>query len=206
LRAGEFLVQFSRVSGFCAAGVVLAYAVLAPAGTVGFRNAAGFHATMPAGSSVVQLKPSGAMLSVLGLIECPEIEGLQQVSQGVRAKVVTAQGVTLHQFPQHFSFRITASLRKLILDAPDHSLITTDDPQALLLKLRFRLKIYDGLDVHEVVPDSITMIGVPAEIASDERIFRVNFDVGQIPVTDRVILQVTSPEGEDITHFSFGLL
>jgi hypothetical protein len=146
------------------------------------------------------------MLSLLGLIECPEIEGLQQISQGVRAKIVTAHGVALQQFPQHFSFRITASLRKLILDAPDHSLITTDDPQDLLLKLRFRLKIYDGLNVHEVVPDSVTVIGVPAEIASDERVFRVSFDVGQIPVTDRVILEVSSPEGENITHFPFGLL
>jgi hypothetical protein len=199
-------VHPSRVSGFCAAVVVLACAVLASAGTAGFRNAPGFHATMPAGSSVVQLRPSGAMLSLLGLIECPEIEGLQQISQGVRAKIVTPHGVALQQFPQHFSFRITASLRKLILDAPDHSLITTDDPQDLLLKLKFRLKIYDGLDVHEVVPDSVTGLGVPAEIASDERIFRVSFDVGQIPVTDRVILEVTSPEGEDITHFPFGLL
>ena len=199
-------MQPSRVSGFCAVAAVLAWAVLAPAGTVGFRNAPGFHATMPAGSSVVQLKPSGAMLSVLGLIECPEIEGLQQVSQGLRAKVVTPHGVALQQFPQHFSFRITASLRKLIMDGPENTLTTADDPQAFLLKLRFRLKIYDGLDMREVGPDSVTMIGVPAEIASDERIFRVSFDVGQIPVTDRVILAITSPEGEDVTHFPFGLL
>ena len=199
-------MQPSRVSGFCAAAVVLASAVLAPAGRVSFRNAAGFHATMPAGASVIQLQPSGATLSVMGLIECPEIEGLQQVSQGLRAKVVTPRGVALEQFPQHFSFRITVSLRKLILEAPDHTLTTADDPQSFLLKLGFRLKVYDGLDVHQVSPDSVTVIGVPAEIASDERVFRVSFDVGQIPVTDRVILQITSPDGEDVTHLPFELL
>jgi hypothetical protein len=50
------------------------------------------------------------------------------------------------------------------------------------------------------------MIGVPAEIESDERVFRVSFDVGEVPVTDRMVLEVTTPEGEDLTHFPFGLL
>jgi hypothetical protein len=199
-------VKASRVPGCCAALVVLVCAALAPAGTVSFRTAAGFHATMPAGTTVVQLKPSGATLSLMGLVECPEIEGLQQVSQGLRAKVVSSRGVTLQRFPQHFSFRITASLRKLLLEGPDHSLTTGDDPQAFLLKLGFRLRVYDGLDMHEVVPDRVTLIGVPAEIAYDERVFRVSFDVGQLPVTDRVILEVTSPEGEGLTHFAFSLL
>lgn len=199
-------MQAYRVLGFCAAGMVLAYAVLAPAGTVGLRNAPGFHATTPAGTSVVQLKPSGATLSLMGLIECPEIEGVQRVSEGLQAKVITPGGVALQQFPQRFSFRITASLRKLLVGAPDHVLTTSDEPQAFLLKLGFRLKVYDGLEMHEVAPDSVTSIGVPAEIAYDERVFRVSFDVGRIPVTDRVILEVISPEGEGVTHFSFALL
>lgn len=205
-RPGVSLVKSFRVPAFCAALVVLVCAVLAPAGTVSFRNVAGFHATMPAGTTLVQLKPSGATLSLMGLIECPEIEGLQQVSQGLRAKVVSSRGVAVQQFPQHFSFRITASLRKLLIGAPNQILTTGDDPEAFMLKLGFRLKVYDGLDMHEVVPDRVTLIGVPAEIAYDERVFRVSFDVGQLPVTDRVILEVTSPEGEGLTHFAFSLL
>jgi hypothetical protein len=166
----------------------------------------GFHATMPAGYSVVQLKPSGAILSLLGLIECPEVEGLQQISQGLNAKVMSPQGEVLKQFPQHFSFRITASLRKTLIDGPDRIVTTEEEPKQLLLKLGFRLKIYDGLDMHEIGPESVTMIGVPADIAYDERVFRVSFDVGELPVTDRMILEVTSPEGEGLTHFPFGLL
>lgn len=161
---------------------------------------------MPVGFEVVQLKPSGATLSLMGLIECSEIEGLQQVSQGLRAKVVSTSGATLQQFPRHFSFRVTASLRKMFIDGPDHSLTVVEDPQDLLLKLGFRLKVYDGLDMHEVAPESVTMIGVPADIASDERVFRVSFDVGDVPVTDRMVLEVITPEGEDLTHFPFELL
>jgi hypothetical protein len=193
-------------TGFGIAAIVLVSAVITPAGTVSFRTMPGFHATMPAGYTVVQLKPSGAMLSLLGLIECPEVEGMQQISQGLNAKVMSPQGEVLKQFPQHFSFRITASLRKTLIDGPDRTLTTEEEPKQLLLKLGFRLKIYDGLDMHEIGPESVTMIGVPADIAYDERVFRVSFDVGELPVTDRVILEVTSPEGEGLTHFPFGLL
>jgi hypothetical protein len=199
-------VKISRATGLGLAAIMVACAVLAPAGTVSFRTVPGFHSTMPAGYTVVQLKPSGAMLSLMGLIECSEIEGLQQVSQGLHAKVVSTRGVALRQFPRHFSFRITASLRKMFIDGPDRSLTTAEDPKDLLLKLGFRLKVYDGLDMHEVAPGSVTMIGVPGEIAYDERIFRVSFDVGEVPVTDRVILEVTTPEGEGLTRFPFELL
>ncbi len=161
---------------------------------------------MPAGYTLVQLQPSGATLSLMALIECPEIEGLQQVSQGLQSKLVSASGVVLKEFPRHFSFRVTASLRKMFIEAPERSLAAADDPRDLLLKLGFRLKIYDGLDVHEMLPESVTLIGVPAEMAYDERVFRVSFDIGRAPVTDRMILQVTSPEGEDLTRFPFVLL
>jgi hypothetical protein len=186
--------------------MVMACALLAASGKVSFRTVPGFHSTMPAGYAVVQLKPSGAMLSLMGLIECSEIEGLQQVSQGLQSKVVSTNGVTLRQFPRRFSFRVTASLRKMLIDGPDRTLTVAEDPRDLLLKLGFRLKVYDGLDMHEIAPDSVTMIGVPAEIAYDERVFRVSFDVGEVPVTDRMVLEVTTPEGEGLTHFSFGLL
>ncbi|HKF21631.1 MAG TPA: hypothetical protein VKE93_08685 [Candidatus Angelobacter sp.] len=199
-------MRLSRAVAFGAATMMMASVLLASPGAVSFRTVPGFHSTMPAGFAVVQLKPSGAMLSLMGLIECSEIEGLQQVSQGLHAKVVSARGIPLQQFPRHFSFRVTASLRKMFIDGPDRSLTVAEDPRDLLLKLGFRLKVYDGLDMHEVTPDSVTMIGVPAEIESDERVFRVSFDVGEVPVTDRMILEVTTPEGEDLTHFPFGLL
>src|SRR5215470_13486972 len=71
-----------------------------------------FHANTPAGYDVLLIEPSGATISFLGLIECPDLEGAQQVSHGTHAKIVNADGKTLVHFPSHFSFRITASLRK----------------------------------------------------------------------------------------------
>jgi hypothetical protein len=187
-----------------AAAVAFAMAALPGAGQ--WQTGANFQSAMPAGYAVVRLEPSGAQVSVLGLIECPEVQGARHVSEGVNAKIVTADGVTLKQFPSHFHFRITATLRKILIDGPSDTLMTTEDPQQFLLKLGFKLKIYHGLERREVFPQSIEMIGVPTEIAYDERVFRVSFELENIPVTDRMVLLVLSPEDEPLTHFSFGLL
>jgi hypothetical protein len=161
---------------------------------------------MPLGYTVIKLKPSGAVVSIVGLIECPEIEGAQQLSEGLRATIVSPDGVPLKHFPRIVSFRITTSLRKTFLDAPEASLDTEETPQQFLLKLGFRLKIYNGLHAREVQPTSVTNIGVPDAIASDERVFRITFDLGEALVTDRLILETLSPEGKTFTHFAFKLL
>lgn len=165
-----------------------------------------FRSITPTGYEVIALQPSGATVSLLALVDCPEIQGAQQVSQGEHAKIVSAGGATLTRFPRHFSFRVTATLRKTVVDAPSSSLTTPDDPRQFLLKLGFRLKGYNGLSVQEMAPDSVEMIGVPADVASDERVFRVNFDVGERPVTDRFVLEVFSPQGERMARFHFELL
>jgi hypothetical protein len=188
------------------AGAVLLSVLWAAGGTARSRIGPGLHGAMPAGYKVITLKPSGATLSLIGLIECPELEGAQQFSQGLNATIVSAQGVTLRQFPQTFSFRVTASLRKTLIESPDETFVTREDPQQFLMKLWFRLKAYDGLEMHEVQPQAVTMIGVPADIPYDERVYRLAFDVGKVPVTDRFVLEVLSPEGEPLTHFSLALL
>ena len=170
------------------------------------RDTTSLRSTMPVGFAVVQLRPSGATLSIMGLVECQEMEGLHQVAQGVHARIITAQGEALREFPRHFSFRVTATLRKTLIDGPDRKVTTSEAPLELLLKLGFRLRLYDGLEMQEIEPSSVALIGVPADVNYDERVFRVSFDVGSIPVTDRMILQVLSPEGEELTHFPFGLL
>ena len=200
-----------RYAGVCcliglATWSAVALAFVAPQGSVTFRSGPGFHATMPSGYNIVQLRPSGTIVELIGMFECPEIEGMQQVSEGLNARVVSRQGVTLNHFPRHFGFRVTATLRKPIPATPEQIVNTDQDPQEFLLSLGFRLKIYDGLEMQEIAPESVTIIGVPPDIAYDERIFRVQFSVGNLPVTDRVILEALSPEGESISHFAFTML
>jgi len=156
---------------------------------------------------VLLLKPTNAEVSLLGLVECPELEGAQHVSEGTNARVVSADGTPLTHFPHNFSFRITASLRKTVLSTPTGEVTSNDSPEDFLLKLKFGLKVFNGLNVHEIQPESVEMIGVPADLPYDERIYRVTFNIlNDVPVTDRMVLEVMSSENDRLTRFHFDLL
>jgi hypothetical protein len=162
--------------------------------------------TIPAGYKVIQLEPSGTRVSLLALIECPQIKGARHVSQGLNSRIVLPDGSKLQRFPRNFSFRVTASLRRTVLDPPSSSVAFPSDPENLLLNLKFKLRDYDALVSKEIDPASVRMIGVPADVPYDERVFRVNFDIGNRPVTDRLVLEVYSPDGNEIGKFAFLLL
>ena len=172
----------------------------------GQKGGAGMHSTMPAGYDVVVLKPAGANLSLMGLIECPELEGAQRVSKGFHEKLVSAEGGTISHFPQRFSFRITASLRRIIMEGPATSVNVGSEPHQLLLNLKFRIRAYHGLEVRELVPESVEMIGMPADVPYDERIYRINLSNVDLPITDRLVVEIFSPHGELLTHFPFSPL
>src|SRR4029077_13483792 len=179
--------------------------IAAGAGT-DFKSGPGLHSAMPAGYDVVMLKPSGVNLSLMGLIECPELEGAQHVFEGIKSRLVSADGERVMKFPHHFSFRITASLKKIVLDGPVSVVNVPDDPQELLLKLRFRIKAYNGLEMQEIAPESIDLIGMPADVPYDERVYRVAVKIGDTPITDRFVIEILSPQGELLTHFPFSVL
>ena len=185
--------------------IVVSCSLVAAAGTL-LKSGPGLHSAMPAGYDVIVLKPSGANLSLMGLIECPELEGARHVAAGLHSRIVAADGAHIEKFPHHFSFRITASLRKTVLSGPSGEITSTETPQDFLLKLKFNLKAYDGLAVHQIEPESVQMIGVPADIAYDERVYRVSFSIDKMPVTDRFVLEVLSPNDDRLTRFHFDLL
>ncbi len=166
----------------------------------------GLRSNMPAGYDVMLLKPSKATLSLIGLIECPELEGAQHVAEGLHGKLVSTDGNTIKEFPQNFSFRITASLKKVFLDPPVNSVELPDDPQELLLKLKFRILAYHALEVQEIVPQSIEMIGMPSDVTYDERVYRINVHAANLPITDRLVVEIFSPQGQLLTHFPFSVL
>jgi hypothetical protein len=185
--------------------ILAAFGLAAMAGNAP-RGGNGLHPNIPAGYDVVVLKPSGASLSLIGLIECPVLEGAQIVSQGSNKKLVSADGDTIRHFPQRFSFRITASLRKMLIDRPVQPVDVSNEPQELLLNLKFRIRAYNALEVHEIVPESVEMIGMPADVPYDERFYRINLNNVDLPITARLVVEILTPQGELITHFPFSPL
>jgi len=170
------------------------------------QSAYPFHSPAPAGYQVIMLLPWHSQVSILGLVECREIEGLQRISRGNKAFLISPDGARVEEYPREFNFRVTATLRKTLLDPPSESVTTTFIPQQFLMKLRYKLKVYRGLERRVLFPQSVKIIGVPADLPYDERVYRVKFDVDNLAVTDRMVLEVLSPQDELLTHFSFGLL
>jgi hypothetical protein len=185
--------------------IVAGFALVAAA-TSTPKQTSGLRSNMPAGYDVMVLMPSKAILSLIGLIECPELEGAQHVAEGSHKRLVSSEGETIKEFPQRFSFRITASLRKVFMEEPKISVDVADDPQQLLLKLKFRIRAYNGLDVREIEPQSFEMIGMPADVPYDERVYRINIDAGNLPITDRLVVEIYSPQDKLLTHFPFSPL
>src|SRR5215471_9965928 len=157
----------------CSFASALVIAICAMAASNSLHPPPALHASIPAGYDILRVQPAGAVISFLGLVECPELEGAQQITEGANARIVNADGTRLTHFPTSFSFRITASLRKTVLAEPTDSFNSSEEPEQLLLKLRFRFKTYHGLDVREIQPESVQIIGIPSDVASDERIYRV---------------------------------
>ena len=127
--------------GFYAALLALVFVLLPVLAWPGSLDPnGGMRAATPAGYKVIQLQPSGAVVSLLVLIECPQIKGAHRISRGLNSRVVLADGTRLRRFPRRFSFRITASLRKMIVEAPSLSLNYGRNPQDMLLGLKFKLR------------------------------------------------------------------
>ncbi len=57
-----------------------------------------------------------------------------------------------------------------------------------------------------IQPVLVRQIGMPADVPYDERVYRIAFDTGNIPVDARLVLEVFSPKGELLTKFHFELL
>jgi hypothetical protein len=64
------------------------------------------------------------------------------------------------------------------------------------------VSIFHGIDKRDVEPDSVEEIGMPQDVSYDERVYRIGFDIGRtVPVDDRIVLEVLSPEGERMGRF-----
>jgi hypothetical protein len=92
----------------------------------------------------------------------------------------------------------------MAFDKPDP--IAGDDVNAWLKSLSFRLKIFNGLQSREVEPSSIQHLGMPVDVPYDERIYQISFDLDDVPPTDRLVLEIFSPDGTRVSRFHLELL
>lgn len=190
-------IAFLVVALFCLA--VAASAQIVPLYAV--------HGRIPLGIESFRLEPAGSSFYLLASVENPEFDGLyRRGDRNQHARLFDANDKPVLFYPSRLQFRLTASSReKLVDDHPfdTHTRISLND---LITKLQFRVKVFHALEYRYIKPTYIENVGVPKDVPYNERIYRIGFDLGKIPIDDRVVMEVISPTGERLCKFHLDLL
>ncbi len=161
-----------------------------------------FHALVPLGVEGFTLGSPDRKFYLMALAEDPSFEGMHQKHVDSRRVLLDANGRQVTYFPRKLSFRVTATTWADKLESIDYfQLHAPADTNSFLLGLRFRLRIFRGLKARTLSASSVDLIGMPADISYEERIYRVTFDIGHVPVEDRIVLEVLSPSGDRLCKF-----
>lgn len=166
-----------------------------------------FSAPVALGADAYILHPLDRKFYLLACLDDGRFNRLQVSRIRSSQFVIDAGGHLWRNFPDELSFRVTATaiddlLRNLDMD----ELTEPGDLNSFLLGLRFRLKIYRGLAVRILQPSSVRNIGMPGDEPSEERVYKVAFETSDIPVDDRIVLEVLSPGGQLLSRFHLELL
>ncbi len=164
-----------------------------------------YHSLVPLGSEAFSLPPGKTVLTILASAENPQFAGWRSELYQQHRSLVDAAGRPVRYYPDHVDFRVTLSTRAHMIGDEPFPINTGMPLNDYLQKVSFRMKVFHGLRQRIVPAASVAMIGVPADIPSEERIYRVSFDLGEISMRDRIVLEVLSPTGERLCKFHLDL-
>ncbi len=168
-----------------------------------------YHSQIPLGAERIELRPSKRSLYLLATAESPYFEGWHGPEEG--RLLFTSNGSKVQAYPQQIRFRLTATAMRpdmLTLDDSYGTLSMSDSAvNEYLLNLRFGMIIFHGLEQESLPPQYVRLIGMPAEIVYDERIFDIGFELPhQVSIYDRIVLEVLSSTGYRVCKFHLDLL
>jgi hypothetical protein len=154
----------------------------------------------------VKLSKTGETLNFLATWIAPELKNLERVSDGGRSYVRTIDGQRVGQYPEKLTLRISVGNKTRVEGTKPLELDTAYSAQELAKNLHFRLRVYDGLEYRQIEPASAKIIGVPADVPYDERIYLVEFLLDKVPVDNRLMIEVLDPKDTRVTRFSISML
>jgi len=166
-----------------------------------------YHSRIPLGVESFRLVPSGERFHVMASVESPAFEGWRHVTEDGHSLLFASNGKPVRYYPDYLQFRVTASAHDPVLeDHPTNAASSDRSLNDFLLSVRFQVKIFRGLEAQIVEPRVVDEIGVPRDVPYDERIYRVGFKLGRVPIEDRIVMEVLSPKGERLCKFHVDLL
>ena len=164
------------------------------------------HSRIPLGSDAVLLQPGGHVVEMLASAEAPEFEGWSLRAENKKPLLLNVAGDPVRRLPTSIAFRITVGTRDKFNDANPMPLQSSQDLNAFLLDVHFKAQIFRGFEMREAQPVNVTMIGIPADEPSDERIYRVSFNLGEIRPDDRIVLLLLDGSGQRLSKFHLEFL
>ncbi len=166
-----------------------------------------FKAPVALGAEAFKLEPVGARFFLLACIEDHRFDHLQVSRVPSSLFVIDKAGDLWRNYPRELTFRVTATaMNTEDLQADTEIIHEPGDLNTFLLGLRFRLKAFRGLERTILQPSAVRLIGLPSNLPGDERIYRVSFATGDLPVDARLVMEVLSPDGKLLTRFHLELL
>ena len=172
----------------------------------GRRSSISLNGRIPLGIESFRLQPANSDFYLMASAEDSGLAGVQRVQEGTKSELVSANGQAMKFYPEKIQFRLTASSREKMVDERPYETTEKIALEDLLSKIRFRLKIFHGLESRTVLPSYVDDIGMPRSVPYNERIYRVGFKLGRVPIEDRVVMEVYSPAGERLCKFHLDLL
>lgn len=154
----------------------------------------------------VKLSKTGEILNFLATWIAPELKNLERVSDGRRSYVQTIDGERVTQYPEKMTLRISVGNKTKVEGTTPLELESAYSAEELAKNLHFRLRVYNGLEYRQIEPVSAKIIGVPADLPYDERIYLVEFLLDKVPLENRLMIEVLDPHNTRVTRFSISML
>jgi hypothetical protein len=161
---------------------------------------------VPLGIESFRLHPANQDFYLIASAENPMFAGMRRVTDGEHEKLVGGNGKPVTFYPEWVQFRLTASSREKIIDDKPFATESNLPLEDLFVNLHFRMKIFHGLEYRYIHPSYVEDVGMPRSVPYNERIYRIGFQIGKVPIEDRVVMEVFSPSGERLCKFHLDLL
>jgi hypothetical protein len=170
------------------------------------QDGAKLHAAMPLGGDSIMLQPAKQRLNMLVTVESKGFDNVRLHGTGRSRSVTDLNGNPVRYYPRELSFRFTIGSRTSPEETSPNTVQTTASADRFQSNLKFRLKVFHGIDSQNIEPAEAKIIGVPKEVPFDERIYHIAFALPEIPVEDRIMFEVLDEEGNRIAKFHLQLI
>lgn len=165
-----------------------------------------YAAVMSLGSDSILLQPAKQRLNMLLTVECPGMEKIVVRGEGPARTASYSDGTPVRFYPQGISFRFTIGARTATDEEAPNEFETNVTADHFQSTLHFRLKVFHGTHTQVYEPTDVSMLGIPADIPYNERIYHFSFKVKDIPVEDRMMLEILDEHGDRVGKFHLQIL